>query len=471
MVGGDYATVNGLPASTPGLLVFEGLVRLDVNGKLAPSLATSWDWAEDGLSITFHLKKDVTFHNGEPFNADAVKFSFDTYAREDKSGYTGPEMRRMIKEIAILDDYTVRFQFTDLYPRFMERTCFYWLILPPEYYSADEEYFAQHPVGTGPYRWVNHQQDVFIDFEAVENHHRQTPYIKQLRLVLIPEASTRLAALKAGEVDVAMIEPVHIAEIEKDPNLSLTMGEYLTQTVLKFGDALFPDQKLPFQDERVRLAASLAIDRQAICEKVMYGAAVPYGDLIPPWLPGYDPQYVPPDPYDPERAKELLAEAGYPDGFDTQLIYETPITKAEFEATAAYLRDVGIRVTLKPLETGAFKDVTFAQKEPGLIYSMYYWAAKPDLYSILSSRYVLGNPWAYGANEKSSEMVNRLLTVLPDDEMAKLSREVVEDVKAERLGIYLWAKHQAYGVGSRVEYYAPISGFPEPTLFEYMKLK
>ncbi len=165
------------------------------------------EYSSDYLSITFKLKQGVKFHNGEAFTSEDVVFSFDTYAREDKQNLDYAEIKEYIKAITPVDEYTVRFDFNKLYIALFDRLCDSWFMLPKDYYSKDEAYFADHPVGTGPYRWIDYQQDVKVNYEAVENHWRQTPQAQKLEIQYVPEASTRLAMLLSGQADIVDTRP------------------------------------------------------------------------------------------------------------------------------------------------------------------------------------------------------------------------------------------------------------------------
>ncbi len=469
-VGGDVATGKSAVFCTLAYMCYDSLVIKDKDNKLQPALAESWQWGPDYKSITFKLKKGIKFHNGDPFTAQDVKFSMETYKRPDKPSTVGAELRRQLVGVDIADDYTVTLRFTEVYLSFFDRLVDYWFMLPKDYYAKDEAYFASHPVGTGPYRWLSYQQDTFVEWEAAQNHYRHTPETKNVRMVWVPEPSTRLAMLKTGEADIVPLAYEHVKEVTANPSLKMFWNKNTNLIVLGFGDMLFPDKKLPFMDTRVRQAASLAIDRKTIVDKVMSGGGMAYGDLIPPWLPGYDPKYAAPDPYDPEKAKALLKEAGYPNGFETQII-STLTYKSALEAAGTYLDAVGIKTKVRILETGAWSDIVMNKTETGLVENNHFWNAKTNLDSILGLRFTIGSQWGYVWNQKTDTLAKKLKVMLPDDQMATLSRQVVEDIKAENTGIILWSIHGPVGVGPRVEYWENVNGRSGLGLFEYLRLK
>jgi len=170
--------------------------------------------------------------------------------------------------------------------------------------------FAKHPIGAGPFKWTDYQQDVYVNVEAVEDHYRRVPQVKTLNCKFLTEGSTIIAMFKSGEADVVQIPFWNYPEVRNDPKLRTIWSKFTFGPSLIFYDLAFPSEPSPFHDVRVRRAASYAINRKAICEKVLHGAAEPWGDIFAPYQPGCDPN-LKPTPYDPEKAKALLREAGY----------------------------------------------------------------------------------------------------------------------------------------------------------------
>jgi peptide/nickel transport system substrate-binding protein len=203
---------------------------------------------------------------------------------------------------------------------------------------------------------------------------------------------------------------------------------------------LFPDdQSLPFNNPKVREAAHIAIDRQAICDKILNGAAVPYGDLIPPWLPGYSAEKAKAKEYNPEKAKQLLSEAGYADGFDTTMIY--PLTnKPEFQAVAQNLASVGIRCKLSEVDDGTWVETVMGKQTKGLVYDQHWWGGALSLNTIISQRFALNTTWGYVTNDQTDALQAKLATMLPESEYAALSRSVVDDLLAIDPGFVLWVR-------------------------------
>src|SRR6267378_4493576 len=316
----------------------------------APSLAESWSMSKDGRTWEFVLRKGARFHNGDPATADDVKFSFERYR-----GAAAPILKDRVRDVQVVDPGRVRFHLKDPWPDFMT---FYgtsasgaaWIVPKKYLEKVGEDGFKRAPIGAGPYRFVSFQPGIELTLEAFDGYWRKVPSVKRLVIRSIPEESTRAAALKRGEVDIAYFLNGPIAEdVRRTPGLTLTAMR--TNGVLFL---MFPEQWVagsPWADRRVRLAASLAIDRQAINEAESPGFSGPTGNIVP-----RHQEFalaIEPHPYDPRRAKALLAEAGYPNGFDGGELAPYPPYSGMGEAIANYLVAVGIKVRVRTMERAA----------------------------------------------------------------------------------------------------------------------
>jgi peptide/nickel transport system substrate-binding protein len=223
--------------------------------------------------------------------------------------------------------------------------------------------FKKHPIGLGPYKFVSHTPGVELVMEAYEGYWRKMPSVKRLVYKSVPEATTRLAMLKRGEVDLAyLLDAPQAEEVKRDPSLKLAFSGGIGTFYLDYLDQW--DPKSPWHDRRVRLAASHALDRRALSEAETLGASRPNGSLIPRTFQFALP--LDPHPYDPAKAKQLLAEAGYPNGFDAGDLYPWPPYTAFSEAVGNYLGAVGIKVRLRTMERAAFYQALATKKLKGL---------------------------------------------------------------------------------------------------------
>src|SRR6266436_7513430 len=346
------------PAETPGIItpfmvlyaLHDAVAKPMPGQPLAPSLAESWSASEDGITYDFILRKGAKFHNGDPVTAEDVKFSFERYR-----GNSQEMMKSRVAEIEVLDPQHVRFKLKEPWSDFLT---FYavasgagWVV-PKEYVKkVGDDGFKKAPIGVGPYKFVSFTPGVELVLEAFEQYWRKTPSVKRLIFKVIPEESTRLAALKRGEVDVVYSIRGELAEeLQRTPGLTLKPAVIQAPQWVNLLDQW--DPKSPWHDRRVRLAANYAIDRKAINQAITLGHSTLTFSIIPDtfeffWQP---PAY----PYDPARAKGLLAEAGYPNGFDAGEYY-CDISYANVqEAILNYLQNVGIRAKLRPVERAAF---------------------------------------------------------------------------------------------------------------------
>src|SRR6058998_734456 len=347
------------PAETPGLItpfmilyaLHDALVKPMPGKSMAPSLAESWSTSPDGLVYEFVLRKGVKFHNGEPVTAEDAKFSFERYR-----GISAKLLKDKVAAVETPDPARVRFRLKQPWPDFMT---FYgtpatgagWIVPKKYVEKVGEEGFKKHPIGAGPYRFVSFNPGVELVLEAVEGYWRKTPSVKQLVFKVVTEISTRMAMLKRGEADIAyaMTGPLG-EEVRRTPGLTLHPTPFSSTHWLVFADQW--DASSPWHDRRVRLAATYAVDRQAINQAETLGFSKITGSIIPT---SFDFYWQPPvHPYDPARAKQLLAEAGYPRGFDAGDFWCDAATSGSSEAILNYLQAAGIRTRLRPVERAGF---------------------------------------------------------------------------------------------------------------------
>jgi peptide/nickel transport system substrate-binding protein len=346
------------PAETPGMItpfmvmyaLHDAMVKPMPGKPLAPSLAESWTRSDDGLTYEFVIRAGAKFHNGEPVTAEDVKFSFDRYR-----GTSSKAIKDRVAAVETPDPQRIRFKLKQPWPDFLtfyaSATGAGWIVPKKYVEKVGEEGFKKAPVGAGPYKFVSFTPGVELTFEAFDQYWRKTPNLKRLVFKVIPEESTRLAALKRGEVDIVYSIRGELAE-----ELSRTKGLSLKPAVIQGTFWLyFPDQwdpKSPWADPRVRLAASLAVNRTTINQALTLGHSKLTGSIIPDSFEHY---WQPPAPvYDPVRATQLLTEAGYAQGFDAGDYYCDTTYANLGEAVLNDLQAVGIRAKLRPLERAAF---------------------------------------------------------------------------------------------------------------------
>jgi len=285
----------------------DALVKPMPGNLMTPSLAESWTVSADQRVYDFKLREGLKFHNGDPFTADDVKFSF-------QRSKVGKVLKDRVREVEVAGPARVRFHLHEPFPDFM---AYYgtlasgagWIVPRKYVEKVGDEGFKRQPVGLGPYKFVSHTPGVELVMEAYEGHWRKVPSVKRLVFKSVPEPTTRAAMLKNGEVDVAyMLDTPAALELKRDPNFRLGFSGAIGVHYLDFFDQW--DPKSPWHDRRVRLAANHAVDRRALSEAETLGASRPTGSMAPR---KFDfTLALPPYPYDPAKAKQLLAEAGFP---------------------------------------------------------------------------------------------------------------------------------------------------------------
>ena len=293
--------------------VHDALVKPMPAGDNTPSLAESFTQSKDGLTYEFVLRKGVKFHNGDPVTAEDVKFSFDRYR-----GAGAKLLKERVKEVQIVDPGRVRFVLKEPWPDFMtfygtSATGAAWIVPKKYIEKVGDDGFLKAPIGAGPYRVVSFTPGVDMVLEANESYWRKTPSVKRLVFKSMSDETTRAAALKAGDVDIVYLLSGPTAEdIKRTPGFKLTAAKPPGVPYLDMPEQW--DPKSPWHDRRVRLAASHALDRNALNQAETLGMSRPTGALIPRVLE-FSRAYDPPA-YDPALSKKLLAEAGYANGFD-----------------------------------------------------------------------------------------------------------------------------------------------------------
>jgi peptide/nickel transport system substrate-binding protein len=472
MTGGDLHTAPVSGHLNLSYAIHDSLLRRNPDGRVGPALAKSWEMAKDGRSIKFTLNERAKFHNGEPVTAQDVKFSFERVMKPGMRYHRAGELKRNLDRIEIVDDHHLTFYFKSPFLAFFEYAGPILAIVPKAYVEkvGDAE-FAKHPIGAGPFRWMDGQQDVFVDLEAVPDHYRKVPAVKTVHIKFRVDPATLLAMFKAGEADVVKIPVSNFQEVKNDPRLRIVWSKFYYGFNLLFCDLAFPNEPSPFHDIRVRKAASLAINRKAITEKVLHGAAEPWGDIYCPNQAGFDPT-IKPTPYDPEKAKALLKEAGYPNGFDTTFTYGFLGDKLEAQAMAADLARVGIRAKLVELDHGAFAMNLQQKKFHGLVRStMAYWYGQRQPAAPLDALVSSEHLWTYYVTPEVEAEWAKLNVMYEDKAIAAQARKISRMYREAEIRSVLWAEHYPIGLSQRVKSYTPVPGWMWIVNLEYLELK
>ena len=387
------------PAETPGiatpfmilLALHDGLVKPLPGNAMAPGLATSWSVSPDGLVYEFVLRQGVRFHNGDVVTPDDVKFSFERYR-----GAASRLLKERMAAIEIPDPSRIRFKLKEPWPDFLTyytgfATGASWVVPRKYVEKVGDEGFKRAPIGAGPYKFVSFTPGVELVLEAHEQYWRKVPSVKRLVFKVAPDETTRLAMLKRGEADVIYLVQGELAQdVRRTAGLTLRPVPIVSTHWIVFLDQW--DPKSPWADRRVRLAANHAVDRNAINEALNLGYSRISGSIIPVsfdfyWQP---PLYA----YDAAKARQLLAEAGYPRGFDAGDLWCDAATAGWSEAIVGYLQAVGIRTKVRPLERAAFFKSYQEKQLKNLVYSLS--GAFGNAPNRMENFVVSGGPYVYG---------------------------------------------------------------------------
>jgi peptide/nickel transport system substrate-binding protein len=442
----DPAETSGLITPFMMLYAMHDAMAKPMPGKaLAPCLAESWSAAEDGLTYDFVLREGVKFHNGDPITAEDVKFSFQRYR-----GASHDLLATRVAEVETPDPRHVRFKLKDPWPDFLtfygSATGAGWIVPKKYVEKVGEEGFKKAPVGAGPYKFVSFTPGVELVMEAFDGYWRKVPSVKRIVFKVIQEESTRLAALKRGEVDIVYSIRGELAEeLQKTPGLTLKPVDTPAPFWLSFVDQW--DPKSPWHDERVRKAASLAIDRKSINQALTLGFSKLTGNAFVP--DAFDFYWQAPEPsYDPAKAKQLLAQAGHPRGFSGGEFYCDSSYSNVAEAIVNNLGEVGIQIRLRPIERAAFLKEFAEKKFKNLV--MAGSGAFGNAATRLAAFAIKGGAYVYGSYPDLDELFDKQAVELDQAKRTAILEKMQQMIEQRTLAAPIWQLSFINGVGPRV---------------------
>ena len=456
---------------TPFMVLYalhDALVKPMPGGDNTPSLAESWTVSKDGLGYEFVLRRGVKFHNGELVTAEDVKFSFDRYR-----GAGATLLKEKVREVQIVNPGRVRFVLKEPWPDFMtfygtSATGAAWIVPKKYVEKVGDDGFKKAPVGAGPYKFVSSSPGIDLVMEAFEGYWRKVPSVKRLVFRSMPDETTRAAALKSGDVDIVyLLSGPTATEIKRSPGLRLAAAMPPGVVFLDLPEQW--DPKSPWHDRRVRLASSYAIDRNAINQAETLGMSHPTGGLIPRVL-DFAKAYEPPK-YEPAQAKKLLAEAGYPNGFDAGDLTPFPPFFGVAESLVNYLQAVGIRSRMRTMERAAFLTAWREKKIKGVIMGLGApagnAATRIEVYVTKSGIY------SSGVVPEIEDLYQRQARELDRKKREALLHQIQQIMVDRTLHVPIYELAFLWGVGPRVEDAAVdrIKGFAYSAPYEDLKLK
>jgi peptide/nickel transport system substrate-binding protein len=448
-----YVTTSG---ASKGMLwtVYDRLVIRDLDLALAPGLATSWKPIDD-TTWELKLRQGVSFHNGEPFNADAVKFSFARYVDPAiKNGYS--TLLKPITDVQIVDPYTVHVKTNEPFAELIETLAGYVEMLPPKA-AADPDAVASRPIGTGPYKFVSWTpNDRFVVQATGSAHWSGQPHLQQVTFRPIPDATARINELKSGGVDIITnVPPLEIGNLQNAPGISLARATN-SGSIILIPSFLTTDV---FKKKEVRQALQYAIDKDQLIKVVLRGEAVPMTSPFPAGVAGGHVNELKQYPYDPDKAKALLAQAGYPDGFSFN--FKAPDgrylqDKAVAEAITGQLAKVGIKAELETVEWSTYVQGIVGRKYELFLLSQGGVQVGPAVQTNWSSR-IKGIAWQGYTNPAADELIDKAAQQVDSSQRQATYEQLMKLAWDDSPWIFLYHQQDIYGVGSRVKNFRPTS--------------
>lgn len=405
--------------------LFDNLYTFDRKGVLKPQIATGVAASKDGLEYKFTLRKGVKFHNGDTLTSADVKYSFERILDPAVKSTRRPYFADTVESVSAPDATTVVVRMKKPDAVFMNKVAAFVAIVPKAYTESlpSVEAFSRAPVGAGPYKFVQHKIGQSVELTRFDDYYGDKAAIKRLIFKFVPDASNRVNALLTGEADMADgIAPVDVNRIKATKTLdvvSVPMGSPLNVRLY----ANVPGT--PLHDRRVRLALNHAIDVDAIIKNVMHGIGKPLGSYISAYYPiGSDPE-LKPYKFDPALARKLLAEAGYPNGFETELLSPTSYPKDVTEAVAAYWSAIGVRAKVRLLDYPAWNRLNNTHKS-GPMTVMQYSNAIYDPITPISGTASKSGTWSDYYHPEVEKLIEQTYATPDAGERDKLFRQIAK---------------------------------------------
>jgi peptide/nickel transport system substrate-binding protein len=461
----DMMNQSESPASNVGRHIFDSLVERDENLKIVPNLATELPKLVAPTTWEVKLRKGVKFHNGEDFNAESAKFSLERLA-QGQGKLRGATFFAPIDRVEIVDSHTVRVHTKKPWPTFTVVMSFVQgaMYPPKEYAGKDPAAISKAPIGTGPYRFVRWSKDEELVLEANAAYWRGAPKIKTVVFRPIPDDAVRVAALQNGEIDLAVNIPPHLGGIiDKHPRLFLSTAPSIRTIQLMFYTHQMDAQHKPtgpYQgptaDKRIRHAIAHAIDADEIIKTVLDGKGIRVATMLPSMHFGFDPA-LKPIKQDVARAKQLLADAGHPNGID--IVLNSPQgryvrDKEVAEAVSGQLTKAGIRTTLRTFEFVNYLNNMVYVHKAGPVWLIGWGTNTMDAETVYVPLFKSPGIFVNWHHEEFNRMVDEAQSIMDEkkrrEQYHRINRLWVEEMPA----VPLYQQVDLYGVSKRVNWKA-----------------
>lgn len=452
----DPVEASSSPAAMVMIHVTESLFDMNTEGEIVPLLAEDYEASEDGTEWTISLREDIEFHDGTPFNAEAVKFNLERLLDPEQEAPFRFLIDK-INEVEVVDEYTVKLTTSEPFAPIINHLShdFVSMVSP----AAAEEYgdeLGENPVGTGPFVFDEWTRGEEVILTRNDNYWGEKAYLDEVTFKVVPEDSTRVVMLETGEADAIMRVPPRDVE-RLEGNEELTVKEVSSLRTIYMG---FNNKKEPFDDKRVRQAFNYAVDNESIVNNILQGAGRASDAPVSPGVFGYSPQEK--YEYNPEKAKELLAEAGYEDGLSVTLHH--PVGRYLMDETVAQavqsqLAEVGVDVELTTMEWVTYLETLQQPPEEAEheFYMMGWGCVTGDadygLYPMFHSSQFPPEGWelSYLDNEEADELLEKARVTPEDDVRLEAYDEAIEVIWDEAPWLFLHSEVQLNGVRNNVK--------------------
>lgn len=449
--------------------LFDTLV-MNWNGELVPTLAESFE-ALDDQTLQFVLRDGITFHNGEVFDAEAVRYNVERMLSPETDSHHLPRFEK-IDSVEIIDERTVNINLSEPDAQILDAFT-HMFIVPPEYdQEVGLEGFAQAPVGTGPFTFVSYTPEDSAVFAANEGYWEGSPKGRpmtgELIFRFIPEVTTKVAELTTGGVDLAYpLGSDQVATVETAGGQIVSYNDYSIRfiqvnassagTIAEEATGAAADGFAALEDSRVRTALNLAIDREAITEALFGGRAQPLGQPYAEGSFAY-PSDPPLYPYDPDRARDLLEEAGYGDGLQLELLANVTHEADELALVQSYFADIGVTLELSRLESGVYNEGWIGGQWPHLRFSSW---GTPE--TVLGLLFESGGLLSSYSNSELDALIAEQRVTLDPAARFEILDQIPQILHDDAASVFLWSIEAIVGMGPDVRGWEPQANFVPAT--------
>lgn len=434
-----------------GSQVFDGLIMRTPDMKLVPGLATKWEFLDNNTKLRFTLREGVKFHNGEPFNADAVKFTFDRLLGDE--GKKGPQQSNYnaIEKVVVVNANTVDFILKNPDPVLLTKLAGYGaMIVPPKYITEKgSTYFGANPVGTGPFKFVDYKPKVSLSFERNASYWGGAPKLDNLVYRFITEPATQAAELQAGRIDVANQIPLAMIDtLKKDSKLAVQSMDGPVALAMRYNT-----QRGIMKNKEVRKALTMAVDRDAIIKSILLGNAKPIASFQGTLSFGNDPA-LKPLPFNPTQAKAMLAKAGVKPGTQIQIDFRGSDSnfREVAQAVASYLQGVGIVASLKPYDTNVLLNDIIPAGKTGEMWQNQWGGWTFDYDNTAYSMYYTKQRWnPFDDDAKLNALLHTQRNTWDQAARKTTLQQIARYVADEALEMPLYSLNTIYGLNKRAK--------------------